>query len=168
MFKHIHMICSWVTARALPPPALDDGKGWLHRQHLTNFTLGLISPRLGKKDMAAQGLACCLWPDSTAAGALSCESSLTQTVKHLGLKYANDRVNNKKKTSKCHWNTLTRWPEPALYPLHTTSWKGQEMSRAGKGTGLSGHDCTPWSTDRQATQLLLKKSDWLMEAVYPH
>lgn len=30
--------------------------------------------------------------------------------------------------------------------------KGQEMSRGGKGTGLAGHDCTPWSTDRLANQ----------------
>lgn len=131
-----------------------------------NFTLGLTRPRLGRKDMAVQALDCYLWPGSIAAGSCSCESSLTQTAKHMDLKYDNDRVNNKKWTSKCHWNILMQWPEPALHPLHTTG-KGQEMSRAGKGTGLSGHDCTRWGTDRQATQLLLEESGWLMEVVYP-
>jgi len=46
--------------------------------------------------MAAQALDCCLWPDRTAAGAFSCESSLTHTAKHLDLKYANGIFNNKK------------------------------------------------------------------------
>lgn len=50
-----------------------------------NFTLGLIRPRLGKKDMATQDPDCCLWPDSTSAGALSCENRLTQAGKHLDL-----------------------------------------------------------------------------------
>lgn len=30
-FKHIHVIYSWVIARALPSLTLDDGKGWLHQ-----------------------------------------------------------------------------------------------------------------------------------------
>lgn len=34
-FKHIHVIYSWVIARALPSLTLDDGKGWLHQQRLT-------------------------------------------------------------------------------------------------------------------------------------
>lgn len=104
--------------------------------------------------------------DITATGALSCESNLTQTTKHLDLKYANDRVNNKKWTSKSHWNTLTQWPELAFYSQHRTrkrtnrdvqSWKKHQIFR----TWL--YFVVYW----QATQLPLKKSGWLMEVVYP-